>query len=119
MVRYDSAVRTISPLDLRRSLGRILDEASAGQRFIIERDRRPLAALVSVEDLSALDEPEAEAHARRLAAIEALEAFRSRIARQAASGPSAADLVRGTRDALDRRDARRASGEPEASVEGP
>ena len=37
-------MRTISPLDLRRSLGQILDEASAGERFVIERDRRPLEA---------------------------------------------------------------------------
>ena len=43
-------MKRISPLDLRRSLGSILDAASAGERFLIERDHRPLAMLVSVED---------------------------------------------------------------------
>ena len=43
-------MRTISPLDLRRSLGSILDAASAGERFLIERDHRPVAVLVSVEE---------------------------------------------------------------------
>jgi antitoxin (DNA-binding transcriptional repressor) of toxin-antitoxin stability system len=49
-------MRVITPLDLRRSLGRILDEASAGERFVIERDHRPMAVLVSVEDGQRLDD---------------------------------------------------------------
>lgn len=111
----------MTPLDLRRSLGRILDEASAGQRFLIERDHRPLAVLVSVEDAARLDEPTAEADARRLAAIEALEAFRDRIAARAGSADhrSAGDLVRADRDARDRRDARRAGGDASATIEIP
>jgi antitoxin (DNA-binding transcriptional repressor) of toxin-antitoxin stability system len=68
-------MRVISPLDLRRSLGAILDAASAGERFVIERDRRPLAMLVSVEDGRRLDPDPAEARRRRLAAIDRLEAL--------------------------------------------
>jgi len=66
-------MRVLSPLDLRRSLGAILDAASAGERFVIERDRRPLAMLVSVEDGRRLEPDEEEARARRLAALDRLE----------------------------------------------
>jgi antitoxin (DNA-binding transcriptional repressor) of toxin-antitoxin stability system len=65
-------MRTISPLDLRRSLGSILDAASAGERFLIERDHRPLAMLVSVEDGGRLDESADELRKRRLAALDRL-----------------------------------------------
>ena len=121
MVRYDMTMKVVTPLDLRRSLGRILDEASAGQRFLIERDRRPLAMLISVEEAAHLDEPTDEARARRLAAIEALEAFRDRVVARAGGErqPSAAELVRRGRDALDRRDARRARGDSAASTKVP
>lgn len=63
-------VTRITPLELRRSLGRILDAASAGERFLIERDHRPLAMLVSVEDGRRLDEEEV---ARRQRALDALD----------------------------------------------
>lgn len=103
-------MKTVTPLDLRRSLGRILDEASAGQRFLIERDHRPLAVLIPLEDAARLDEPEDAAHARRLAASDALEAYRDRIAAQLPGDRQrAGDLVREDRDALDRRDRARAS----------
>jgi antitoxin (DNA-binding transcriptional repressor) of toxin-antitoxin stability system len=65
-------MRTISPLDLRKSLGQILDQASAGERFLIERDHRPMAMLVSVEDGQRLDEDRQEQIKRRLAALDRL-----------------------------------------------
>ena len=40
-------------MDMRKRLGEILDAASAGERILIERDHRPLAYLVSVEEGSA------------------------------------------------------------------
>jgi antitoxin (DNA-binding transcriptional repressor) of toxin-antitoxin stability system len=104
-------VKSITPLDLRRSLGRILDEASAGERFLIERDRRPLAVLVSVEDASRLDVPDSERHARREAALRALEAYRARIAPLVGTGQTGAGSIRSERDALDERDRRRAAGD--------
>jgi antitoxin (DNA-binding transcriptional repressor) of toxin-antitoxin stability system len=83
-------MRVISPLDLRRSLGAILDAASAGERFLVERDRRPLAMLVSVEDGRRLDPDSGETQRRRLAALDRLEALASRPAavRVAAPGPA-------------------------------
>ena len=45
-------------MDMRKRLGEILDAASAGERILIERDHRPLAYLVSVEDAARLDPTE-------------------------------------------------------------
>ncbi len=75
-------MRVITPLDMRRSLGRILDEASAGERFLIERDHQPLACIVSVEDAARLDATPDEVRNRRLAAITAVEEWRDRVAGQ-------------------------------------
>jgi prevent-host-death family protein len=91
-------MKTVTPLDLRRSLGRILDEASAGERFLIARDHHPLAVLVSVEDAARLDEPDEEAGKRRQAAFEALEEFRKSI-RPDPSRMSAVEFIRRDRDA--------------------
>jgi antitoxin (DNA-binding transcriptional repressor) of toxin-antitoxin stability system len=66
-------MKTVTPMDLRRSLGRILDEASAGERFLIERDHKPLAVLVSVEDASRLEDDPEEVRRQREAAFEALD----------------------------------------------
>jgi prevent-host-death family protein len=113
MVRYHMLiVKTITPLDLRRSLGSILDQASAGQRFLIERDRRPLAVLVSIEDAARLDEPGEQARARRAAAIAALEEYSHRVGRprDAGAAAAAADLIRADRDDRDVRDHERGAG---------
>lgn len=97
-------MRTITPLDLRRSLGRILDEASAGQRFVIERDHRPMAMLVSVEDGNRLDEDAESRIARMDAAFERLAAFGDRIRERVPDAPDAATAVRLERDERDARD---------------
>lgn len=60
-------------MDLRRSLGQILDEASAGERFLIKRDHKPLAVLVSVEDAEQLDQDAETERQQRRAAFEALD----------------------------------------------
>ena len=97
-------MRTITPLDLRRSLGRILDEASAGQRFVIERDHRPLAVLVSVEDGNRIDDDVAARLARFDAAIERLGQIGDRARIRYPNGPDAATAVRMDRDERDARD---------------
>jgi antitoxin (DNA-binding transcriptional repressor) of toxin-antitoxin stability system len=97
-------MRTITPLDLRRSLGRILDEASAGERFVIERDHRPMAMLVSVEDGNRLDEDADARVARMDAALERLARFGDRLRERYPDGPDAATAVRMDRDARDARD---------------
>ena len=81
-------------MDLRRELGRILDEASAGERFLVERDRRPVAMIVSVEDGRRLeDEPE-----ERLARVRsALDRLHERGRRWQEQHPSDLDAVQAIR----------------------
>jgi prevent-host-death family protein len=64
-------MRVLTPTDLRKRLGEILDAASAGERILIERDHKPLAYLVSVEEGRRL-EGEEERIARSLAALDRL-----------------------------------------------
>jgi len=97
-------MRVITPLDLRRSLGAILDAASAGERFIIERDHRPLAMLVSVEEGRRLDPDADELRRRRLAALDRIDDFRRRmaIAHPVRPGdPDAVELIRQLRSTDD------------------
>jgi len=72
-------MRTVTAMDMRRRIGEILDAASAGERILIERDHRPLAYLVSVEEGRRLD-PDIEALlARRMAALDRLAALGERM----------------------------------------
>lgn len=90
-------MRHISPLDLRRSLGSILDAASGGERFLIERDHRPLAMLVSVEDGARLDESQEERKKRALAAMARIDArreLRERLNPTLPGTPTAVELLR-------------------------
>ena len=59
-------------MDMRKRLGEILDAASAGERILIERDHRPLAYLVSVEDGQRLDPDRDELLAQRIKALDNL-----------------------------------------------
>lgn len=67
-------MRTITATELRQKLGEMLDAASAGEKILIERDHKPLAFLVSVDEIRAL-EAEDEAVAKELAALDALIAI--------------------------------------------
>jgi len=67
-------MRTITATELRQKLGEILDAASAGEKILIERDHRPLAYLVSVEDVRTLQTQDEEVE-RELAALDALIAI--------------------------------------------
>lgn len=91
-------MKTVTPLDLRRSLGSILDAASAGERFLIERDHRPVAILVSVEDGRRLEDDVEERRRRRLAALDRLQALGDEMRRRNPSGPSVVEGVRADRD---------------------
>jgi antitoxin (DNA-binding transcriptional repressor) of toxin-antitoxin stability system len=86
-------MRVVTPLDLRRSLGAILDAASAGERIVIERDHRPLAMLVSIEDGRRLDPDADELRHRRLAALARLGDFRRRMAIEHPPRPDEPDAV--------------------------
>jgi prevent-host-death family protein len=84
---------------MRQRLGEILDAASTGQRILIERDHRPIATLVSVEDGRRLYEAAEELRARRLAALDRLEDVATRIAAERrGGGVNAAAAVRAARD---------------------
>ena len=94
-------MRTVTAMDMRRRLGEILDAASAGERILIERDHRPLAYLVSVEDGGRLDAVSDEVRRRRLAAIDRLEVFAAEMAKKyppQPGDPDAAAAVRMDRD---------------------
>ena len=69
--RYTGRVKTVSALDMRKHFGELLDEASAGERIVIERAGQPRAALVPLEDLQYLD-PD-ERLASRRAALEEIK----------------------------------------------
>lgn len=100
-------MRTVTAMEMRKRLGEILDAASAGERILIERDHRPLAYLVSVEDGGRLDAVSDEVRRRRLAAIDRLEVFAAEMARKypmKPGDPDAATLVRLDRDRDDPKD---------------
>jgi prevent-host-death family protein len=91
-------MRTITALDLRRSLGQILDEASAGQRFLIERDHRPMAVLVSVEEGQRLEDDVDARIARMDAAFERLGQIGDRLRERYPDAPDAVTAIRLDRD---------------------
>lgn len=65
-------MRVVTPTDMRKRLGEILDAASAGERILIERDHKPIAWLVSPEDGRRFDEDEQAKLERSLAALDRL-----------------------------------------------
>ena len=85
-------------MDLRRRLGEALDQAAAGERIVIERDRRPLAVLVPYSDEALTDETDEERRLRFRAALESLRRFGERMRKEYPGGPDAATAVRWDRD---------------------
>lgn len=81
-------MRTVTALDVRRSLGALLDAASAGERILIERDRRPMAVLVSVEDAQRLEASRESREARALRVHEAIARLDAIAAEMAARTPA-------------------------------
>lgn len=82
-------------------MGELLDRAAAGERILVERDRRPLAVLVPYEDALRLEREPDGTHDRALAALDRLESFSRRLAAahpEIADMPAAAELVRRERD---------------------
>jgi prevent-host-death family protein len=96
-------MRTVSALDVRKHLGELLDAASAGERIVIERDRRPMAVLVSYEDALRLDESAEERVKRTLAALDELKAFADRMAIEHPASDDGIDTVTWLREERERR----------------
>jgi len=95
-------MRVVTPTDLRKRLGEILDAASAGERILVERDHRPLAVLVSVEVGERLDEAAHELRERRLGALGHLEELARRISDDHPRSPKDLDAVTAVRADRDR-----------------
>ena len=91
-------MRTITAMELRRRLGEALDQAAAGERIVIERDRRPLAVLVPYSEEAAAGETERARLARIDAAFNRLDAFRKRMSTKYPDAMDAAAAVRRERD---------------------
>lgn len=72
-------MRVVTPTDMRKRLGEILDAASAGERILIERDHKPIAWLISPEDGQRFDEEKETRIARSLAALDRLDEFSRRM----------------------------------------
>ena len=92
----------MTALELRGKLGELLDAASAGERIVIERDHRPMAVLVSIEEANRLDEDREQRYKRAMTALDNLDRFRERMAREhplEPGTPDAATLIREERDA--------------------
>jgi prevent-host-death family protein len=88
-------MRTVSALDVRAKFGQILDEAAAGERFVVERAGVPVAAIVPLADLADAD-PDV-VRERRLAAVEQLRQFGDRY-RKLYGPVDAAAIIRYERD---------------------
>ncbi len=91
-------------MDMRKRLGEILDAASAGERILIERDHRPLAYLVSIEEGASLGESPEDLRIRRFAALDRIDEFAKRMEIEHPSQPgdlSAAEWIRWDRDHRD------------------
>jgi prevent-host-death family protein len=90
-------------MDMRKRLGEILDAASAGERILIERDHRPLAYLVSVEDGQRLDPDRDELLAQRIKALDNLLAHGAEMRKKYPDPDDALTTAEWLREEHDRR----------------
>lgn len=88
-------MRSVSALDVRKHFGKLLDEAAAGERLIIERAGQPVAALVPLTDLP----EDRETRIRRQ--LDAIDDIRRMAARHPA--PPGFDAARAIREQRDER----------------
>jgi prevent-host-death family protein len=89
-------MRTISALEVRAKFGQVLDEAAAGERFVVERGGHAVAAIVPLADLDVLD-PD-KVLAQRRSALDDLRRMGS-VFRERYGPIDAAAEIRADRDA--------------------
>ena len=87
-------MRAIAALDVRRKFGEIVDQAAAGERFIVERAGQPICAIVPLSDIEQFDPDRVKA--RRLAALDEIRRLARTRPFELAEDP--ATLVRRMRD---------------------
>lgn len=85
-------------MDLRKHLGEILDQAAAGERIVIERDRRPMAVLLPYSVQAFTDETDEEREERVASALDSLRRLGERIRASSPDGPDAVTTIRMDRD---------------------
>ena len=85
-------------MELRKRLGEALDHAAAGERIVIERDRKPMAVLLPYS-VAALEDETVEQRLERVdAAFESLRRLGKRIRASNPDGPDAVTSIRMDRD---------------------
>ena len=89
-------MRTITALEVRAKFGQVLDEAAAGERFIVERAGQPVAAIVPLRDLEQLDP--ARERERRHAALREIELRRPLAPRASLSDDEIVAEIRAARE---------------------
>ena len=85
-------------MELRRRLGEMLDQAAAGERIVVERDRRPLAVIVPYSEVAAGERTDEERRERLRQALDQLEAFGKRMNLRDPDGWTAEQVIRWERD---------------------
>ena len=91
-------MRTISAMDLRKRLGETLDRAAAGERIVIERDRRPLAVIVPYSEATAGGTSAEERREQMRLALQQLDEYAERMRARHPGGPNAVEAVWSERD---------------------
>ncbi len=107
-------MKTYTALEVRKQFGRILDEAAAGERIVIERAGQPIAALVPLSDVVEHDPDERKA--RQLAALAEIRRRAATI--RARYGPWETDAATVIRRERDERDAQTIAAVDDARREG-
>lgn len=97
-------MRVVSALEVRARFGQIVDEAAAGERVVIERAGTPVAAIVPLADLEAID-PDRVVD-RQLEAVRRIARRARQIRSQGEPAFDAAAWIRHDRDTRDTRDTR-------------
>ena len=98
-------MRTVTATELRMKLGEILDAASAGERILIERDHKPLAYLVSVEEVETQMTMERQAKIEReIAALDRLVEFGKEMRKKYPDPDDGLTYVEWRRQEYERRD---------------
>lgn len=103
----ESTVEAMNVVEARRNFSELINRvAYGGRRVVVERRGRPLAALISVEDLAKLEAWEREhaaARARQEAALAKARAVRMAILAERGGTllPDSAQLIRSAREERD------------------
>ena len=104
-------MKTVSALEVRRSFGRILDEAAAGEQIVIERAGQPIAALIPLSDFH-----EVSADTRRRRRLDAIAEMQRLARRYPIDIPDPAALIQEQRRLRDEQIMRAVRGDDQESI---